>query len=505
METVHVQPVILSDSATCDHAVPLEGDCACPSAALFPLGTCFLPVSVPWKRTPGLYQGPLDDEWQLAFSPLGPVPVSVLNGPAQRVLDAFSEPRTFAQAIDTITGFHSGDLRETMKELARLGLIGRDASSSSPASMSDTLEAWLQVTNACNLRCDYCYVAKDTATMSHTVSRAAVDAVMRSAGEHGFSAVKLKYAGGEPTLNFEVVRSIHTYAQQMADERGIELREVVLSNGVALDDLVFGFLQQNRVRLMISIDGIGQLHDRQRHFADGRGSFDLVTRSIDRALEHGLKPYLSITITKRNLSGIAGIVGFALERDMPFNLNFYRARYNETHACAWIPESHQLVGAIEDALAVIEDRLPSRPLLGNLLDRAAFTQPHLHACGAGRSYLVIDCHGRVARCQIEMHRPVTDIGSEDPLAEVRAHRTGFANLPVDSRHGCRTCSWRYWCAGGCPLHSAAVSGRSDIRSPYCEVYQALYPKILQLEAKRLLAEFSSSVSGANPSCGRMFF
>ena len=96
------------------------------------------------------------------------------------------------------------------------------------------LTAWLHVTNGCNLRCPYCYVHKSAEAMDEPVGRAAVEAVMKSAVAHGFPAVKLKYAGGEASLNHRLVISLHAYARELAAESGLELYATLLSNGVRL-------------------------------------------------------------------------------------------------------------------------------------------------------------------------------------------------------------------------------------------------------------------------------
>ncbi|MCS6937773.1 MAG: SPASM domain-containing protein [Roseiflexus sp.] len=59
-------------------------------------------------------------------------------------------------------------------------------------------------------------------------------------------------------------------------------------------------------------------------------------------------------------------------------------------------------------------------------------------------------------------------------------------MPVDEKEGCRTCTWRYWCAGGCPALTYRVTGRYDVKSPNCRIYQALFPEALRLEGMRVL-------------------
>ena len=87
---------------------------------------------------------------------------------------------------------------------------------------------------------------------------------------------------------------------------------------------------------------------------------------------------------------------------------------------------------------------------------------------------------------MELERPVTEIWAQDLLAAVRNEAKGLHNLDVEQRPGCRTCMWRYWCGGGCPLQPSHDSGDAVSASPYCRVYQAIFPDLLRLEGLRLV-------------------
>ncbi len=122
---------------------------------------------------------------------------------------------------------------------------------------------------------------------------------------------------------------------------------------------------------------------------------------------------------------------------------------------------------------------------GALVDRREEREEE-RPCGAGQSYLVIDHHGRVAKCHMEIENPVTDIFAADPLAILRSDAIHLQNIRVEEKEGCRDCTWRYWCAGGCPLLTYRTTGRYDVKSPYCRVYKAIYPRLFRLEGLRLL-------------------
>jgi uncharacterized protein len=444
-------------------------DCACATetASL----SDAVPTGVLWQTPPSLYRAPLPDDYELLFNPAGTGAIATLNEAARQRFARFDRPRPLVTGMD--------------QQLAALRLLTPDCGAvEPPQTVSQTLTAWLHVTDACNLRCPYCYVRDRGREMDGTTGRAAVEAVVRSAEIHGFRSVKLKYAGGEPTLRWPLVRALHAYARTLAERAGLKLRATVLSNGThSTNAMVDWFLDQN-VRLMISLDGIGPVHNAQRPFADGRGSFTQVAHTIDQAVACGLSPYLSVTVTDQNVEHLADAVAFALARDLRFNLNFVRD-VRSTSRLAVPSVQQRWIEGLTNALSVIEAELPRDRILDGLLDRSLLSAPHAYPCGAGRNYVVIGPHGTVARCQMAMDQSVTDVGEADPLMTVQKADHSFYNIAVDERSQCRECAWRYVCAGGCPILAKSVDG-TLVPSPYCKIYRALFPQLLRLEGLRLL-------------------
>jgi uncharacterized protein len=238
--------------------------------------------------------------------------------------------------------------------------------------------------------------------------------------------------------------------------------------------------------VMISLDGVGATHDAQRKFKNGRGSFAWTSRTLDRLSAQGIKPFISITITDRNVDGLPEVVGYVLERGLPFNLNFFRDNECAAPFGDLQMQDDRLIDAMFHVFDVIEANLPDHSLLGSLIDRSQFNQPHDKTCGVGESYLVIDHQGHIAKCHMEIEKPITDVYANDPLALIRADQIGIQNVSVEEKEGCRDCEWKYWCAGGCPLLTYRATGRFDVKSPYCRVYKAIYPRLLRLEGLRLL-------------------
>ncbi|MFN8495454.1 MAG: radical SAM protein [Caldilineaceae bacterium] len=433
---------------------------------------------------PFLHAQALTDEYKLLFNPYHDQGVAVLNPVAQQLWQQFQQPQHLHEIMPLSP---EQDVTADVQTLFQLGLLQPTGYHPQPRKATPkVLNTWIHVTNECNLRCDYCYINKTADDMPADVGRATVDAILRAAVRYGFQQVKLKFAGGEATLNLKRVFDIHSYAMEQAQAKGIAVDTVVLSNGVAIGERAIEEFEQRGIRVSISLDGIGDAHDAQRPFSNGRGSFAWVNRTLDRLMARNIKPFISITLSNRNADGLADVIQYVVERDLPFNINFFRENECATSHTDLKLHDDKIIDGMYRAFAVLEANLPERCLLSTLVDRAQFNTPHDKTCSVGDSYLVIDHKGNIAKCQMEIERPITSIYAEDPLALLREDRLGIQNMSVEEKEGCRNCAWKYWCTGGCPALTYRATGRYDVKSPNCRIYKALYPELLRLEGLRLL-------------------
>jgi uncharacterized protein len=232
---------------------------------------------------------------------------------------------------------------------------------------------------------------------------------------------------------------------------------------------------------MVSLDSVGPEPD-LRGDAYNRSSAGLAINGIEKALELGLVPEISVTISPGSSAHLPKLMKWVLEHNLPFSLNFYRPAVHRNVQTELILSSTELIANLKKAYAVIESNLPEHSLLNNLLDRVRLGGLHLRPCAVGQSYLVVDPHGGVARCQMEMDQRITTICAEDPLMEVRETLNGVQNPPITESDACNQCELRWWCSGGCPLT------RTNTHSPsmYCRAYRALVPEVWRLEGLRLL-------------------
>lgn len=475
------QPVILHAS---QFPLPVytrvECDCACASGSFTLHSPQTANAQTPLRTTPVIRQT-LPHHYELLFNPQHTSGIAALNPTAQALWMSFNQP----------TGLRLADLPSTARSVAedflKLGLVSPVAESPTiyyqPPSV---LSVWLHITNACNLRCDYCYINKSDEAMSLATGHAAIDAAIRSALKHNFQLLKLKFAGGEASLNLKLVFALHTYAIQRARDVGLGLECVVLSNGVALGLQAIEEFERRGLRVMISLDGLGAAHDLQRPFANGQGSFAWVQRSLDRLAARHIRPFISITLSGRNAAQLPEVVRYVLERQLPFNINFFRDNDCAAPFADLRLHDAEMIAALLAAFQVIEQNLPDASLLGALVDRSQFDQPHNKTCSVGEAYLVIDHHGRIAKCQMEIEQTITEVFADDPLAILQSSPHGIQNLSVDEKEGCRDCEWKYWCTGGCPALTFRATGRYDVKSPNCYIYKAIYPALLRLEGLRLM-------------------
>ncbi len=486
-----------------DSKINVIGQCDACSPVVFAQPE-LLPSSSGYLVSPSLIQQAINTKHDAFLSPAHSI-FSVLNTSALACLQHFSSPislKTGEQHVFKETGWNKTTIRSTLEQMISLGLLvpeqhGSQAQVNSPIEeIPQKLAVWLHLSESCNLNCLYCYLQHKQAEMSIETGKAAIEATIRSAVAQGYREVKFKYAGGESLLRFDLVKDLHRYAQKLTEHHRLKLDGVVLTNGTLLTEKIVKEMQELGLRLSVSLDGVqkrsfcgkSSTFALQRVYPDGRDASSDAMRGIETALECGLIPDITITVSGRNVGQLPELLEWVLERDLPFSLNFYRE--NACSACHTDLrlEEEQFIQGMLAAYKVIEANLPRRSLLASLADMANFAAPHLRRCSVGHSYLVFDTEGRVSKCQMQMDRPVTDLHADDPLAVVRADQAGIQNISVEEKEECRECQWRYWCAGGCPLETYRMTGRYDVKSPHCNIYKALYPEVLRLEGLRLLRD-----------------
>ncbi|RQW78516.1 MAG: 4Fe-4S cluster-binding domain-containing protein, partial [Methanothrix sp.] len=187
--------------------------------------------------------------------------------------DAFSALNSHSEKDPALT--------EAVQDLQKKGLLHLNRQEFIPKFTGTNLEIgnlMLNLSNDCNLSCKYCLAqcgsyGKSGGKMSEKVARDSIDFLVReSLGEH----LIISFFGGEPLLNFEIIKAIIEYSKDKEKSHGKKICHHLTTNGTLFNEEIISFLKNNRCRVTVSIDGDRENHDKMRIFSDGRGSFDRI-------------------------------------------------------------------------------------------------------------------------------------------------------------------------------------------------------------------------------------
>ena len=146
----------------------------------------------------------------------------------------------------------------------------------------------LHIAHDCNLSCRYCFAGKgeyngESALMSSQVGKKAIDFLIKSSGNR--HNLEVDFFGGEPLMNFDVVKEIVAYGRSLEEKCNKKFRFTLTTNGVLLDDDVLEFANREMSNLVLSIDGRKELHDYMRPSRNGKGSYDIILPKFIKAAE----------------------------------------------------------------------------------------------------------------------------------------------------------------------------------------------------------------------------
>ena len=164
----------------------------------------------------------------------------------------------------------------------------------------------LHVAHTCNLNCEYCFAGQgkyhgDDAIMSFEVGKKALDFLVEHSGSR--HNLEVDFFGGEPLVNFDVVKELVHYARSIEKEKDKHFRFTLTTNGVLLNDEVIDFLNKEMDNVVLSLDGRQEVNDLKRKRLDGKGSYDIIVPHFQNFVKkRGDKEYyMRGTFTRNNL------------------------------------------------------------------------------------------------------------------------------------------------------------------------------------------------------------
>jgi uncharacterized protein len=448
------------------------------------------------QRAPGLYEGIVRGR-RFVHDPAGHDALAVLSARAARLLDA-ADGRSLGE-IARDTGESLGALSAELALLARNGFVtgaGLPTPRRPPATRS--FSVWIHVTNACNLECPYCYVAKDGHALSEETARTLREALVTTVRRSNVTRVHVTFGGGEPMLRFGFVRRFFEETREALRAAGAELSAAILTNGTVLPDGAVEWLREHRVSVSVSLDGVGACHDAMRPAVGGAGSFERVLLGLERLSAGGVRPYVLTTVSAANLAGLPALTDFMLDRALGFRYSLVRdlgaARLGRREPAGATLEGDALRG-VQDVLgecyARIESRIRTTPSFRRThrFCDLELRRPIERACGAGERQVAVSDRGLLSPCQAAFAGEVgAPLAGDASLVDVAPTLAPLAARRRATDDACARCAHRRSCAGGCPLLLLGRDGHVGGRSPYCEVFRYVIPRILRISALELLLD-----------------
>lgn len=350
----------------------------------------------------------------------------------------------------------------------------------------------LHVAHDCNLRCKYCFA--DTgefhghrSIMSAEVGKAAIDFVIKNSGSR--KNIEIDYFGGEPLMNFGVVKEITEYAKEQGALHGKNFRFTITTNGVLLSDEIKEYVNANMSNIVLSLDGKKDTNDRMRVRVDGSGCYDtIVPKFIDIAESRNQDNYyVRGTFTAENLHFADDVMHMADLGFLQTSVEPVVAPESESYA---LTEAHlDTVKAEYEKLAklYLDRRREGRPF--NFfhfmidLDQGPCVVKRLSGCGAGHEYIAVTPEGDIYPCHQLVGNADFKMGSVMTGEFDEGIKSIFEKSNVYTKPDCADCFAKFYCSGGCAAN--AYNFNHDINKPYklaCEFERKRVECAIAIEA-----------------------
>lgn len=354
----------------------------------------------------------------------------------------------------------------------------------------------MHVAHSCNLTCSYCFAGQgryqgESALMRFEVGKQALDFLMENSGNR--KHLEVDFFGGEPLMNWDVVKRLVAYARSVEAARGKQFRFTLTTNGVLLDDEVTEFCNREMHNVVLSLDGRKQVHDRLRKTVNGQGSYDIIVPKFQRFVHKrgGRGYYMRGTFTRENLD-------FTKDIEHMLGLGFDQLSMEPVVSA---PDAPQAIGEADLPTLFEQYETLAARMLAREAEGKGFTFYHymldlsggpciykrIAGCGSGTEYLAVTpagelypCHQFVGESDYRMGdvwEGVTNIGLRDR----------FANLNVFTREECRTCWARMYCSGGCAANAFHATGAIEgVYELGCKLFKKRIECAIMMQAKKAL-------------------
>lgn len=156
----------------------------------------------------------------------------------------------------------------------------------------------LEITKRCNLKCRYCYVQKNEDMMQLDVGYKSIDISLRQAKKTNDKTLLIYFIGGEPLLKYDSIKKYCEYAKEKAEKCGVKVKFSITSNGILFNEDILDYFIANKFALKISLDGMEEVHNRNRCYENGTGSYEAVYKNINKLKKYEYETGVSVSIAQ---------------------------------------------------------------------------------------------------------------------------------------------------------------------------------------------------------------
>ena len=331
----------------------------------------------------------------------------------------------------------------------------------------------LHIAHDCNLACRYCFAEEGEyhgkrELMSYEVGKKALDFLVANSGNR--RNLEVDFFGGEPLMNFQVVKDLVAYGRSLEEKHDKKFRFTLTTNGVLLDDDIMEFANKEMGNVVLSIDGRPEVHNRMRPFRKGAGSYDLIVPKFQKFADSRKqeKYYVRGTFTRNNLDFSKDVLHLADLGFKQISVEPVVAQKTDDYAIRE-EDLPQLFEEYENlALEMVKRHGTDKDF--NFfhfmidLEGGPCVAKRLSGCGSGTEYLAVTPTGDLYPCHQFVGNKDFLMGNVDDGVVNTDLRDSFKSCNVYAKDKCRECFARFYCSGGCAATSYNFHG--DIHNAY---------------------------------------
>ena len=320
----------------------------------------------------------------------------------------------------------------------------------------------LHIAHDCNLACKYCFAEEGEyhgrrALMSYEVGKKALDFLIANSGKR--KNLEVDFFGGEPLMNWQVVKDLVAYGRSQEEKHGKHFRFTLTTNGVLLNDEVQEFANREMDNVVLSLDGRKEKNDFMRPFRNGKGSYDHIVPKFQKLAEsrNQERYYIRGTFTRNNLDFSEDIKKFD-------ELGFKQMSMEPVVS---LPEEPYAIGESDLPQIFAEYDKLAKYMIGQEREKKGFNFFHfmldleggpcvakrLAGCGAGTEYLAITPWGDMYTCHQFVGKEEFIMGNVDDGIVKPTIVEEFRACNVYTKEKCKNCFSKFYCSGGCMANS----------------------------------------------------